>query len=143
MSFDSVIFLSCFLPLLGAAHTLVRGTRARNALLLAAGLVFYAFGSLSGMLLLLACAAVNYGFGLALRRAERGGRALAAAAVVLDLAFLACFKYLDFALSFLAPALGDTPRGLGLAAPVGISFFTFKCISYVIDVYRGRDNGTR
>ena len=55
MSFDSVIFISCFLPLLAIVFFLLRGDKARNVLLLAAGLVFYAFGSLSGTLLLLAC----------------------------------------------------------------------------------------
>ena len=82
----------------------VRSERGRNVLLLAAGLVFYAFGSLTGLLLLLACAAVNYGFGLALLRCRSGGRGIAAVAVALDLAFLAAFKYLHFALSVLGSA---------------------------------------
>ena len=68
MSFDSPIFISCFLPLLALVYALVRNQRARNVLLLAAGLVFYAFGSLTGLALLLACAAVNYGFGCALQK---------------------------------------------------------------------------
>ena len=139
MSFDSIIFISCFLPLLAMGYALVRGVRARNALLLAAGLVFYAFGSLTGLLLLLICAAVNYGFGLALLRRPEGGRAIAAVAVALDLAFLAAFKYLNFALS----ALGLPSPVPGLAAPIGISFFTFKCISYIIDTRRDRSCGTK
>ena len=142
MSFDSVIFISCFLPLLAVVFFLLRGTKARNAALLAAGLVFYAFGSLPGVLLLLACAAVNYGFGLLLLRAKGDGKWIAAAAVALDLLFLAAFKYLRFALSLLAPALGTAPD-VGLAAPIGISFFTFKCISYIIDTRRDRQSGTR
>ena len=68
MSFDSVIFISCFLPVLAILYAIARGKTARNVLLLAAGLIFYAFGSLSGLALLLACAAVNYGFGLLLLR---------------------------------------------------------------------------
>ena len=139
MSFDSIIFISCFLPLLALLYLLVRGEKARNVLLLAAGLVFYAFGSLTGLMLLLACAAVNYGFGLLLLRRPDGGRAIAGIAVALDLAFLAAFKYLAFALS----VLGLPAPAAGLAAPIGISFFTFKCISYIIDTCRDRSSGTR
>ena len=142
MSFDSVIFISCFLPLLAIVFFLLRGDKARNVLLLAAGLVFYAFGSLSGTLLLLACCLVNYVFGRILMRTENGGRAVAAAAVTLDLLFLAAFKYLDFALSLLSPVFGTAPAA-GLAAPIGISFFTFKCISYIVDTRRDRRNGTK
>ncbi len=143
MSFDSIIFISCFLPVLAIAYGILRGKTARNVLLFAAGLIFYAFGSLSGLLLLLACAAVNYLFGLWLLRAKEGGKAVAAAAVILDLAFLAAFKYLDFALSALTPLFGGRLQSVGLAAPIGISFFTFKCISYIIDTYRNRENGTK
>ena len=140
MSFDSIGFLTCFLPVLALLHTLLRSVRARNVLLLAAGLIFYAFGSLSGLALLLACAAVNYGFGLLLLRTQRRAKPIAAAAVILDLAFLAFFKYLDFALSVLFPA---SALRVGLAAPVGISFFTFRCISYIVDTARDRENGTQ
>ena len=143
MSFDSVIFISCFLPVLAILYAIARGKAARNVLLLAAGLIFYAFGSVSGLLLLLACAAVNYLFGVWLIRTKDGGKGIAAAAVVLDLAFLAAFKYLDFALSALAPVLGGRQISVGLAAPVGISFFTFKCISYIVDTCRDRRSGTR
>ena len=142
MSFDSVIFLSGFLPLLAITYYLLRGTAARNAMLLAAGLIFYAFGSLSGLLLLLLCAAVNYAFGLLLLRADRSRSGIAAAAVILDLLFLAAFKYLSFALSLLSPAFAAAPLA-GLAAPVGISFFTFKCISYIVDTRRDRRSGTK
>ena len=143
MSFDSILFLSCFLPLLAIAHTLLRKTRARNILLLAAGLIFYAFGSLSGLLLLLLCSAVNYGFGLLLLRTQRGGRAVCAAAVTLDLAFLAFFKYLNFALSVLTPVFPALPARIDVAAPIGVSFFIFRCISYLIDTLRSRENGSR
>ena len=81
MSFDSVIFISCFLPVLAILCGLVRPVKARNVLLLISGLVFFAFGSLSGLLLLALCAAVNYAFGLLLLRTERDGRGIAAMAL--------------------------------------------------------------
>ena len=68
MNFDSVFFLSCFLPVLIVLYLLVRQQRWRNYLLLAAGLLFYAFGSLQGLLILVAAASVNYLLGLLLQR---------------------------------------------------------------------------
>ncbi len=92
MSLDSAVFLLCFLPLSVALNFLLRGERARNVLLLLLSLLFCAFGSLSGLGLLLAAALVNYGFGLLILRFPRSAGWLAAAAVALDLAFLAAFK---------------------------------------------------
>ena len=141
MNFDSAFFITCFLPVFAVVYCLLRGSRAKNAALLVGSLLFYAFGRLSGVLLLLAVTAVNYGFGLWIRRAERG-KAPAALAVILDLLFLGAFKYLDFALAAVLPLLSAEQSLPGLAAPVGISFFTFKCISYVLDTYRDREKGT-
>ena len=136
MQLDSVVFLSLFLPLVALLNALLRQTRAKNRLLLAAGLVFYAFGGLAGLLLMLALAAVNYGLGALLCRREGSGRAIAAAAIVIDLAALVAFKYLDA----LLPAYQSALPGFRLAAPLGISFFTFKCISYIADVRRDREH---
>ena len=84
MSLDSAVFLLCFLPLSVALNFLLRGERARNVLLLLLSLLFCAFGSLSGLGLLLAAALVNYGFGLLILRFPRSAGWLAAAAVALD-----------------------------------------------------------
>ena len=142
MTFDSAIFLFCFFPVLFVLYRLVRTAAARRALLLAAGLVFCAFGRLSGVLWMVAAASVNYLFGLVLMRTARKGpwRVLA---VVLNLAFLGAFKYLDFLAGSLCPLLGGSWEGLGLAVPAGISFFTFKGISYVLDVSRDPACGSR
>ena len=138
MRLDSVIFLSCFLPALALLSCIVRGTRPKNILLLIAGLVFCAFGGLSGLLVLLVTAAVNYLLALLIRARETPCRAAVAAAVVLDLAALVFYKYLDLLLSLILSAQRAALSGAALAAPIGISFFTFKCISYVVDVYRDR-----
>lgn len=142
MEFNSAIFLFCFLPVLTILLVIVRNPRASNILLLAAGLIFYSFGQLSGLLLLLTAAFLNYLFGLLLQRCVHA-KACCAAAVVLNLLFLAVFNYLDFFLSGIAPLFGSTCTSAGLLAPVGISFFTFKCISYIVDTYRDRKAGTR
>ena len=143
MSLDSAFFLLCFLPVAAVLYCLLRGQRAGDILLLVLSLLFCAFGSLSGLGLLLAAALVNYLFGLLILRFPRGGKALSAAAVALDLAFLGAFKYLSFLLSLALPLPETGWRGLGVAAPLGISFFTFKCISYIVDTRRDAACGTR
>ena len=142
MSVDGVFFISCFLPVIMAAYWLIPGTRTRNALLLIAGLVFYSFGSLSGLALLLAAAVVNYVLGLLVIRGKCA-KGITAAAVTLNLAFLCAFKYLSFLLSELGGIFTVTVPELDLAVPIGISFFTFKCVSYIVDTYRDRSKGTK
>ena len=68
MSFDSIAFLSCFLPLILLIYWLIPGTKVKNWVLLALGLVFYCFGSFSGLFLLLGCAVVNYVLGLLIQK---------------------------------------------------------------------------
>ena len=136
MNTDSVIFISCFLPLCLAAYWLIPQTKGKNIVLLVASLVFYSFGSLTGLMILLGCALVNYLLGLWVS----GRKGLMILGVVLNLALLAFYKYLDFTLS---SVLGLPQLQLGLAAPIGISFFTFKSISYLVDTWRDRETGTR
>ena len=143
VSLDSAFFLLCFLPLATILYYLLRGERSGNILLLILSLLFCAFGSLSSLCLLLAAALVNYVFGLLILRFPKAGKVLAALAVVLDLAFLGAFKYLAFLLSLVLPLPAAGWSGLGVAAPLGISFFTFKCISYIVDTRRDPACGTR
>jgi alginate O-acetyltransferase complex protein AlgI len=93
------------------------------------GLVFYAFGSFSGVLLLLFSAVINYLLGW-LIRSKKSSKVWLILGIAGNLTFLFVYKYLDFILSdiLMLPQLS-----LGLAAPIGISFFTFKSISYLID----------
>ncbi|MBR5095190.1 MAG: MBOAT family protein [Oscillospiraceae bacterium] len=137
MVFSSAIFLFAFLPLVFLLERLCRGTRAKNILLAGSSLVFYAFGQLGYLPLFLLSVGINYAAGLLLQRARRGRKAVLAAAVVLDLAILGLFKYTDFVLGI----LGREP--LGILLPIGISFYTFQGMSYVIDVYRDPASGTR
>ena len=143
LSPDSAFFLLCFLPVLGLLYYLLPGERMRNFLLLLGSLLFCAFGRLSGLLLLLGFTLVNWLLGLGIMGAKRGGRALVILGVVLDLAFLAAFKYLDFLLAPLLPGAAEAWQSWGLAAPLGISFFTFKAVSYLADTGRDREKGCR
>ena len=139
MSVDSLLFISCFLPVILLLHWLIPGEKARNCILLAAGLLFCAFGSLTGLLLLLAVAGINCLLGR-LILAGKKPKLFCTLAVVLDLGILVCFKYLNFLLS---EVLGLPVGELGIAAPLGISFYIFKAVSYMVDTYRDRKSGTK
>ncbi len=136
MVFSSPVFLFAFLPAVFLLERLCPGRRLKNALLSAASLVFYAFGQLRFLPLFLASVLINYLAGLGLMRLKGGRRGLLALAVTLNLLILGVFKYADFVLA----NLGLSP--LGILLPIGISFFTFQGMSYVIDVYRQPEGGT-
>ncbi len=131
MSLDSIIFISCFLPLVLALHWLVP-RKGRTAVLLALSLAFYAFCGLPALLVLVLSIAGNYGISLLL--GKKCGKVLLFAGIAANVVLLGVYKYLDFLLS----QLGLGERVTGLVAPLGISFFTFKCIAYLVDVYKGR-----
>lgn len=136
---DNIFFLSCFLPLVLAAYWLVPGIKGKNAVLLVFSLLFYSFGSLQSLVLLICVALGNFLLGLLLKY-EKAKKAALTAGLVLDLGFLALFKYADFVLSGI---LGLPPMESGLAAPLGISFFVFKCISYLMDANRDGEQATK
>jgi alginate O-acetyltransferase complex protein AlgI len=139
--FTEPAFLFVFLPVLLALYQLP-GSRYRNWLLLAASIIFYTRGAGSFTWLVLALIAFNYVAARVIdrHRGTRLGRRLLGTAIAIDLLVLAVFKYADFAVGNLNAALslaGAQPFALpGILLPIGISFFTFHAISYVVDVYR-------
>ena len=139
MSTDSAIFLFCFLPLLLLAEAVIKPVRGKNVFLCLAGLVFYAFGELWALGLLIASALVNWMLGLL---AMRGAKYAVVLAAVLNLALLGACKYLGFFGGGLA-LIGVELSIPDIIAPAGVSFFTFKGISYVADVYRHPETGSR
>ncbi len=143
MVFSSPLFLFGFLPLVLLAHFLVPRS-ARNFLLLAAGLVFYAWGEPWFSLVLVTSIGVNYLLGLLVDRCDQTQRArvVVGIAVVLNIGLLAVFKYAHFIVdnvNLVLVAAGQSPiRLVTIELPIGISFFTFQALSYVVDVYRGQ-----
>ena len=136
MVFSSFAFLCFFLPVVLVLHTAVPGIRAKNALLIAASVIFYTYGELLYVLLLIASVAANYVFGRMLGGKRR--RLVLAAAVILNLLMLGVFKYAGFfaeTLNLLLPEAVRLPVPQ-IRLPIGISFYTFQALSYVIDVYR-------
>jgi len=142
MVFSSIFFLYLFLPLTLLLY-FVAGPRFRNHILLTASLVFYAWGEMGYVLLMLFSIAANWVVGLLIDRArQRGntGRPALTAGIVLNLLPLAFFKYGNFLVDNINPLLASL--GLGgiqlepVHLPIGISFFTFQAISYIVDIYR-------
>ena len=138
MVFASPIFLFLFMPLTLLLYW-IAPKKVKNALLLVMSLLFYAWGEPVYVLLMLFSIAANFLLAQAMdkRRGTRAHKGLMIAAVILDLGMLAVFKYTDFVISSVNSALKLNLPGAGLALPVGISFYTFQILSYVIDVYRG------
>lgn len=142
MIFSSHIFLLCFLPLFLVVYFAVP-PRGRNVVLLAGSLLFYAWGAPDFVLILLASTVANYYLVRAMHQARGKGakKLFCAAALVLSLGLLAYFKYANFFVDNLnaflsALGLGALPWAKVLL-PIGISFFTFQSVTYVVDTYRG------
>lgn len=130
-----------FMPVVLAAYFIVPGRVAKNVWLLAASLVFYAWGEPIYVLLMIASILANWLLGMALgpggeRTAHR--RALLVAAVVFNVAVIGFFKYEGFVAENINALVGSQlVPDLELPLPIGISFYTLQALSYVIDVYRG------
>ena len=138
MLFSSISFLYYFLPAVLVVYFAVpRGLK--NGVLLLASLVFYGWGEPKYVLLMAAAILAFYLYGLAIGRAKsrRGQKGWLTAAVVTGILLLTVFKYADFFIGSFAAVTGLSMPLLNLALPIGISFYTFQCMSYVVDVYRG------
>lgn len=160
MEFSSLYFLYLFLPLTLLVYFLVPGLRLKNIVLLAASLLFYAMGQPVYVLLLVGLSYANFAMA---RRIRPGKRNTLFLPVVVNLAVLGLFKYLDFFLGIFGITVADggvmlaALRGItnGLnsigfafrsptsALPLGLSFYAFQVISYVADVYRGKVKAER
>ena len=138
MLFSSIPFLYYFLPLVLAVYFLTPA-RFRNAVLLLASLIYYAWGEPKYVLLMLASILSGYGFGLLQERyrGQKGAKLFCGLSVAVSLSFLLYFKYADFFLENFNAATGLGVPLLRIALPIGISFYTFQIISYTVDVYRG------
>ncbi|MDD6273831.1 MAG: MBOAT family protein [Clostridiaceae bacterium] len=137
MLFSGLTFLYCFLPaVLGVYFLVPRGWK--NAVLLLFSLAFYAWGEPKYVLLMGATILCFYLCGLAMGRFPRWKRLWLTVSVLLGLGALGIFKYADFFIGSFNAVTGLKLPLLRLALPIGISFYTFQCISYTVDVYRGK-----
>jgi len=134
MVFSSLVFVCIFLPVVLILHTAIGNRKVKNGLLLAASLLFYTYGEPVYIFLMLASALINYIFALLLDK--RRSKVFLVLAVAINLGLLGVFKYTGFILTNINAAFGLGLPVPQIALPIGISFFTFQALSYVIDVYR-------
>lgn len=140
MVFSSIPFLFAFLPAVLLIYYLVP-LKWRNFVLLVFSLLFYGWGEPIYVFVMIGSIAMDYFFGIMIekhRGDRRKARTFLALSVLLNLLIFFFFKYLDFCIENLRliPGLQNL-RPLGITLPIGISFYTFQKMSYVIDVYRG------
>lgn len=136
MLFSSIIFLFVFLPVVIAGYYLLP-FKAKNLWLLLASLFFYFYGEPKYLILMISVITLSYVFGLITEKAKGVARKIVLSiAVAVILSALLFFKYTDFFISSVNGIFGSDFKLLGIALPIGISFYTFQAISYNIDVYR-------
>lgn len=136
MVFSSLVFLSIFLPAVLILYSLTRSVKVQNILLLIASLIFYAYGEPVYVLLMIITAFFNYLWALLIQTYRTRRRIFLTLSVIENLGLLGIFKYAGFLTETLNTCTGLHIPVPKLALPIGISFFTFQAMSYVIDVYR-------
>lgn len=139
MVFSSLLFLFLFLP---AVLTLYYCSprRMRNCILFLTSLVFYAWGEPVYIIIMLFSTMADYFFGLQLDKPKKTSfqrKMIVTCSIVVNLLVLFYFKYADFLIENINALMGTTIPMTDLPLPIGISFYTFQSMSYIIDVYRG------
>lgn len=143
MVFSSLSFISIFLPVVLILYWILPGIRVRNFLLLFASLVFYAYGEPVYVFLMIGTVLLNYLWALGMERFPGGKKAFLLLAVLQNLGVLGVYKYSGFLMELWNGWTGMELPVPQLSLPIGISFFTFQAMSYVIDVYRGGTKAQR
>ena len=138
MLFSSVPFLYYFLPCVLLLYIAVPG-KLKNIVLLLSSLFFYAWGEVRYVVWMILAVVMGYVFGLLLGaiQSPKGKKLILILAVMYSIGMLGYFKYADFFITNFNAATGLKIPLLKIALPIGISFYTFQIMSYVIDVYRG------
>lgn len=143
MVFSATIFLFGFLPATLLGYYLIR-RELRNVFLLIMSLLFYAVGEPKFVFIMMASIAANYLLGLLIWKSKDAGkilrRMILLLALVVNLGILFYFKYYDFAVSNVNQLIGSELPLRHIVLPIGISFFTFQGMSYVLDVYMGKSD---
>mgnify|MGYP000772133130 FL=1 len=140
MVFSSIVFLFVFLPVVLALYYVVPAIRWKNVILLAASIIFYAWGEPVYIVLMLLSILFNFVMGLELERLREDSRRKKLNlifTVIVNLCILGFFKYYGFLLGSINSAFHLHIPYRELALPVGISFYTFQTLSYILDLYRG------
>lgn len=135
MVFSSLIFVCIFLPVTLFIYY-ISPYKVKNYILLLASLVFYAFGGMKYIILLLAVSGVNYLLGILMKCCIRFRKIFLAAGILFSVFLLGYYKYMNFIVVNINGLLGSSLKMKEIILPIGISFYIFQGLSYLIDVYR-------
>ena len=138
MVFSSTIFLFMFLPLFIICYFLAKKTSTKNIILFIFSLIFYAWGEPYYIFLMLLSIIINYY--LTILMSKNKSKKILILLIIINLGLLFSFKYVNFLIDNINALLNLNINNLKLALPIGISFYTFQALSYVIDVYKGKIN---
>ncbi len=136
MVFSSIIFLFLFLPLFLICYFIPKKVKTKNVILLIFSLAFYAWGEPYYFFLMLFMIIVNYY--LTILMDKKKSKKILILLIIFNLLSLFSFKYLNFCINNINSIFGLSIKHVNLTLPIGISFYTFQILSYVIDVYRGK-----
>ena len=136
MVFSSIIFLFMFLPLFLICYFIPKKVKAKNIVLLLFSLFFYAWGEPFYFFLMLFMIIVNYF--LVIKMDQNKNKKILVFLIIFNLLSLFSFKYLNFFIDNINSLFNTSFSNIKLTLPIGISFYTFQILSYVVDVYRGK-----
>ena len=137
MVFSSLIFLFCFLPIFLICYFVPKKRKTRNIVLLIFSLMFYGYGEPIYVLLMILSILVNYYMALIMDKSNNKKKWLIID-LIFNLGLLFIFKYTNFFLDNINNLFNLNIKFLTISLPIGISFYTFQILTYVIDVYKGK-----
>lgn len=142
MAFSSTVFLFIFLPVLLLIYycRLIKSDKVRNIILLIASLLFYAYGEPIYVLVLIVSIIINYFIGLLIDKYSNNKKvkkSILVLGIIFNVILLVLFKYLNFIFDNLSLLFNKELFAYDISLPLGISFYTFSILSYIIDVYKG------
>ena len=137
MVFSSITFLFYFLPIVLAIYYIVPN-KWKNIVLLISSFIFYFYGEPTYVLLMLFSIICTYIFGLLINKYKKHAKLFLILFICISVGLLIYFKYIDFIIQNINLWLTNKLDFIYVALPIGISFYTFQMISYIVDVYRGQ-----
>ncbi len=136
MVFSSLVFIWIFLPIIFFGYFLIQDN-FKNIFLLIGSLVFYAWGEPKYVCLMISSILINYIIGLFIDKYDDKRKLFLLLGVIVNIGLLGFYKYYNFIIDIVNIFLGKKFDSLEVVLPIGISFFTFQCMSYIVDLYRG------
>lgn len=139
MTFSSLVFLFIFFPVVFLLYAILKNNTIRNVILAISSIIFYAFGEPIAVIIMLISILFNYVLGLMASK-EKHDKFAVIIAVIINIGLLVAYKYVGFFTEIINKITGLSLYVITPRLPIGISFFTFQGLSYVVDVYRNKEN---